>query len=171
MDLRDRDTIEKGLTLNRIGKDSVELGKDEFAAVLKLFSGVYERAEGSKRGAAAKAGPRGRSDYSKDIRKEGAVTLVSKSLVEKLKKDNSTIMSSIAVKAAADGLQVVAVDQGSIAQRMGIAANDVVQEVNGHRLDASANMTKVYEALKNATKFEVKVMRRGKPETLRYEIR
>jgi type II secretory pathway component PulC len=172
------DTIERGLTLKEITKDSVKVGKGEFAAVLKLFSAMYERAEGAKPGTAplqtARAVPRagaGRPDYSKDIRREGGVTFISKSLVDKLKSDNTTIMSSIAVKAASNGLQVVAVDQGSIAQRMGIAANDTLQEVNGHRLDASANMTKVYEALKNATRFEVKLMRRGKPETLRYEIR
>ncbi len=173
------ETIEKGLTVREIRKDSITLQKGEFAAVLKLFSGMYERAEGAKTGTpavqTAKAAPQapgtGKADYSKDIRKEGAVTLISKSLVDKLKSDNTTIMSSIAVKAATDGLQVVAVDQGSIAQRMGITANDTLQEVNGHKLNSSADMTKVYEALKNATSFEVRLMRRGKPETLRYEIR
>jgi type II secretory pathway component PulC len=173
------DTIEKGLIVKEIGKDSVKLEKDQFAAVLKLFSGVYERAEGARAGAPVlrplrgtpQAKGAGKRDYSKDIRKEGAVTLVSKSLVDKLKSDNTAIMSSIAVRAAADGLQVVAVDQGSIAQRMGITANDTLQEVNGYKLNSSADMTKVYEALKNATSFEVRLMRRGKPETLRYEIR
>ena len=45
------------------------------------------------------------------------------------------------------------------------------KSINGHKLNASEDMNQVFGALKNATSFEVKVMRRGKPETLRYEIR
>ena len=88
-----------------------------------------------------------------------------------MKTDNNMVMSSIAVKAAADGLKVVAVDRGSIAQRMGITPDDTLQEVNGHRLNSSEDMNKVYEALKNETNFNLKVLRKGKSETLRYEIR
>jgi type II secretory pathway component PulC len=54
---------------------------------------------------------------------------------------------------------------------MGIAPDDTLQEVNGLKLSSSEDMNKVYEALKNATTFEVKVLRRGHSETLRYEIR
>jgi S1-C subfamily serine protease len=80
-------------------------------------------------------------------------------------------MSSIAIKPGADGVKVVAVDQGSIAQRMGIAPDDTLQEVNGQKLSSAGDMNQVYEALKNATNFEVKVLRNGRSETLRYEIR
>lgn len=167
------EVIEKGLAVREIRKDSVTIEKGQFAAVLKLFSSAFERtpAAGAQDAAApagtkpVKAGP------GKDIRKEGSVTVISKSLAQKLKADNNVIMSSIAVKPASDGLKVVAVDQGSIAQRIGIAPDDTLQEVNGHRLNSTEDMSKIYDDLKNAVAFEVKVLRRGKPETLRYEIR
>jgi type II secretory pathway component PulC len=172
------EVVERGLAVKEIRKDSIKLEKGDFAAVLKLFSSTYERAPGmpaSPVAARPRATPSGQNiakmDLGKEIRRDGNVTLISKSLAEKLKVDNNVIMSSIAVKAAADGLKVVAVDKGSIAQKMGIAADDTLQEVNGHRLSSTGDMNKVYEALKNATRFEVKVMRRGKEETLRYEIR
>ena len=98
----------------------------------------------------------------KGIRKEGSVTLIPKSLAERLKADNNIVMSSVAVKAANDGLKVVAVDQGSVAQKIGIAPDDTLQAINGHRLDASEDMNKVYDELKNVTNFEVRLLRRGR---------
>jgi type II secretory pathway component PulC len=174
------DVIEQGLVLKEIRKDSIKLEKGEFGAVLKLFSPVYERSPGGA--PVAQTGPTAKPrqklpretaklDLEKGIRKEGATTLISKSLAERLKPNNSMVMSSIAVKVAADGLKVVAVDHGSVAQRMGIAPDDTLQEVNGYKLNSSQDMNKVYEALKNATQFNLKVLRRGKSETLRYENR
>ena len=173
------DVIEKGLTLKEIRKDSIKLEKGEFAAVLKLFSPVYEKTPGTQvPGAIATQGPErpasresGKLDLENNIKRQGSITLISKSLAEQLKANNNMVMSSIAVKASADGLKVVTVDRGSIAQRMGIAPEDTLQEVNGHKLSSSQDMNQVYEALKNATSFDLRVLRRGKVETLRYEIR
>jgi type II secretory pathway component PulC len=172
------EVVENGLALKEIRKDSIKLEKGEFGAILKLFSPVYERTPGAQplqdAGSARKAAPVGKADLSnemKGIRKEGSVTLIPKALAERLKKDNNIVMSSIAVKAANDGLIVVAVDQGSIAQKIGIAPNDTLQEINGYKLDASGDMSKVYDQLKNDTTFDVKVLRSGRPETLHYEIR
>ena len=172
------EVVENGLALKEIRKDSIKLEKGEFAAILKLFSPVYERTPGAQplqdAGSARKAAPVGKVDLSnemKGIRKEGSVTLIPKALAERLKKDNNIVMSSIAVKAADDGLKVVAVDQGSIAQKIGIAPDDTLQEINGHKLNASEDMSKVYDELKNVTTFDVKLLRSGRSETLRYEIR
>jgi type II secretory pathway component PulC len=172
--------VDKGLVVKEIRRDSVKLEKGEFAAVLKLFSPVVERTQGTvvasavpqqQPGGKVKAGPLNLDKEAKEIKKEGGVLLIPKSLAEKVKTNNNIVMSSIAVKAADDGLKVVAVDKGSLAQKMGISPDDTLQEINGRRLDSSQNMNKVFEELKDATRFEVKVMRRGKPETLRYEIR
>jgi len=167
------EVIENGLVLRAIRKDSVTIEKGQFAAVLKLFSSAFERAPAANIAPTQDAGARKKpvKAGAEEIRKEGSVTIISKSLAQKLKTDNNVIMSSIAVKAASDGLKVVAVDQGSIAQKIGIAPDDTLQEINGYRLNSSQDMSKIYEALKNADDFEVKVLRGGKPETLRYEIR
>lgn len=167
--------VDKGLALKEIRKDSIKLEKGEFAAILKLFSPVYERTTGSPpAGNQASVAPVGKVDLSKEmkgIRKEGSVTLIPKSLAEKLKANNNIVLSSVAVKASNDGLKVVAVDQGSIAQKIGIAPNDTLEEINGLKLNTSEDMSKVYDQLKDATDFEVTLLRNGKPETLRYEIR
>jgi general secretion pathway protein C len=175
------ETVDKGLVLKEIRKDSVKLEKGEFGAILKLFSTVYERTPGTiianpisqqpQKSGVPRAGGSDMEADLKGVKRVGSVTLIPKALAEKLKADNKMVMSSIAVKAADDGLKVVAVDRGSIAEKMGISPDDTLQNINGHRLSAAEDMNKVYESLKNATNFEVKLMRRGKPETLRYEIR
>ncbi len=161
------DVIEKGLALKEIGKDSVRIEKEEFGVVLKLFSPAYQRAAGV---AAAKPAI-GKVNPGKEIKRQGSVTRISKSLAERLRADNTMIMSSVAVKPSPEGVKIVAVDKGSIAQQMGIAPNDTLQEVNGHKLGSAADMSTVYESLKNATDFEDTILRSGKPETLRYQIR
>jgi general secretion pathway protein C len=166
------DVIEKGLTVKEIGKDSVRIEKDEFRAVLKLFSSANELARTRRTTGVAAARPAiGKLNPGKEIRREGSVTRISKSLAERLKADNSMIMSAVAVKPSPEGVKVVAVDKGSIAQQMGIAPNDTLQEVNGHKLGSTEDMSTVYDSLKNATDFEVKVLRGGQPATLRYQIR
>jgi S1-C subfamily serine protease len=106
-----------------------------------------------------------------EIRREGPVTRISRSLAERLKADNNLILYSIAVKLGPDGVKIVSVDRGSITQRMGIAPGDTIREVNGHKLSSTEDTSGVYEAVKDATSFEVKILRKGKPKTLRYEIR
>ena len=135
------DVIEKGLTVKEIGKDSVRIEKDEFGAVLKLFSSANELARTRRTAGAAAARPAiGKLNPGKEIRREGSVTRISKSLAERLKADNSMIMSAVAVKPSPEGVKVVAVDKGSIAQQMGIAPNDTLQEVNGHKLGSTEDM-------------------------------
>jgi len=166
------DVIERGLTVKEIRKDSVRIGKEEFGAVLKLFSSANELTRTQQTAGAAAARPAaGKVAPRKEIKKEGSVTRISKSLAERLKADNTMIMSAVAVKPSPEGIKVVAVDKGSIAQQMGIAPNDTLQEVNGHKLGSTEDMSTVYESLKTATDFEVKVLRGGRSETLRYQIR
>lgn len=180
------ETIERGLAVTDIRKDAVIIEKGDFAAILKLFARSFERIPSAHAAAAPQEGlklakkvqtvPR-TQDYSKDVKKEGKTTVISKSLAEKMKNDNTTIMSSVAIKLSTDtsgrpnGYKVVSVDNGSLAQKLGIRAEDVLQEVNGYALNTAEDTKKAGDALKNASTFDVKVLRQGKVETLRYEIR
>lgn len=179
------DVIERGLAVIEIKKDGVLIQKSDFLVRLKLFSGGYERLPGvlpagvqtslqkNDEGKDAKA----KSDLDREIRKEGKALLISKPLAEKIKSDNSLLFSSVAVKAETDtrgqptGYRIMAVDKGSIAQRMGILPDDTIQEVNGYKFNNAEDFKKAYDTLKKETRFEVRVLRKGRVETLRYEIR
>jgi S1-C subfamily serine protease len=54
---------------------------------------------------------------------------------------------------------------------MGIAPGDTIREVNGRALSSTEDMSGVYEALKDATSFDVRILRRGRSKILRYEIK
>jgi type II secretion system protein C len=185
------ETIERGLAVTQIRKDAVVIEKGDFAAILKLFAKSFERIPSARAATAPKevlkqedlklakkTQPLPRAeDSAKDIKKEGKTTVIARSLADQMRKDNTTIMSSIAVKLSTDasgrpnGYKVVSVDSGSLAQKLGIKADDVLQTVNGYELRTAEDTKKAQDALKNASKFEVKVLRQGKVETLRYEIR
>jgi type II secretory pathway component PulC len=186
------EVIEQGLAVTDIRKDAVTIEKGDFAAILKLFAKSFERLPSSVHAATApretpkkdeprlvkkEQTPARTANYSKEIKKEGQTTVVSKSLAQKMKNDTSIILSSVAIKLATDaagrpnGYKVVSVENGGLAQKLGIMADDVLQEVNGYQLRTTDDTQKAHKALTDASKLEVKVLRRGKVETLRYEIR
>ena len=124
------DVIERGLAVKEITKDSVMIEKGDFGVVLKLFSSAPQiiKRRTPAQLAANPAAAMGKIDPAKEIKREGSVVKISKSLAERLKADNASIMSSVAVKPTPEGVKIVAVDKGSIAQRMGIAPNDTLQD-------------------------------------------
>jgi len=187
------EVVEKGLVVSDIQRNTVILKKNDFGATLKMFAKGFERVDApsqssgavltakndktTKKGKEEKAQPKQQADYSKDIRKEGNTVVVSKALADKIRVDNSVVLSSVAVKASLDnngqsnGFKIVAVDRGSIAEKMGIAANDIIQEVNGRKLTASDDGKKAQESFKNTSKFEVKVLRGKQTKMLHYEVK
>lgn len=185
------EAVDGGLVVTEIQRNSVTLAKNDFVATIKLFAKGFERVrvpgttvpvakteERDKRKVEKKpvAAPT-QAELSKEIRSEGRTIVVSKTLVDRIRADASVFMSAVAVKAAvdktgkADGFQVVSVDRGSLAEKMGIAPNDIVQEVNGFRIRTSEDVKKATGTFNNANRFEVKVLRGNQPRTLYYEVK
>jgi type II secretion system protein C len=177
------EVVEKGLAVKEIRKDAVVLQKDDFGALLRLFAVSAERipigatpanAAPAPPDAAAKKKP---APPGMEIKRVGRTVVIPRKLAEELKTNNTTLMASIAVKVATDakgqaaGYKVVAVDRNSIAGKMGLKANDTLQAINGYSLKSGDDVKKIYDDLKNATKFELKILRQGKQETISYEIR
>jgi type II secretion system protein C len=181
------EAVDSGLVVSEIKQNSVILTKGDFRVSLKLFARGYERLSGfqmaslapPKPSEPAKVAPKQVSalDLAKGIKKEGNTTVIPKALSDRMKMDNSMIMSAVAVKASVDdkgksnGYRVVSVDKGSVAEKIGLAPGDVVQEVNGFRLSNSNDLNGAYNKLKNESRFVVKIMRNGRVQDLNYEIR
>ncbi|MBA4391625.1 MAG: hypothetical protein C0399_11925 [Syntrophus sp. (in: bacteria)] len=177
------EVVEKGLVVSDIQRNSVLLKKSDFAATIKLFAKRFERINMPQGTPVAKdikeekVQPKQQVDYSKDIKKEGNTVVVSKALADRIRADNNIVLSTIAVKASVDnsgqsnGFKVVSVDRGSIAEKMGLVTNDILQEVNGQNLTASNDGKNAQESLKNMSKFEVKILRGTQTKMLSYEIK
>ncbi|MCX8021927.1 MAG: hypothetical protein N2745_04055 [Syntrophorhabdaceae bacterium] len=116
-------------------------------------------------------------DYAKEIKKRGNVTIVSKTLAEQVKADNTLITAYMAVKASRDtkgrqnGFRIVEVDKGSLPERLGVKVNDIFQEVNGYKLYSEEDVKRAEAALRDETNFRLKILRGGKARTLYFEIR
>lgn len=174
------EVIEKGLMVSDIKLNEVLLQKGEFAFTLKLFAKGYEKREPLKRETAEKKESLDRTIPQRVVRKEGNRFIIDREFASKVKADRdfaNSLIASVSVKANVDpngkpnGFKIVSIDKGTVAERMGILPGDVVQEVNGFKLTNHEDISKAYEALKDATRFEVKVLRRGKATTLYYEIK
>ncbi len=184
------EAVERGLVVAEIRKDSVVIEKGDFSAVLRLFARSFERLPRPQQSAArdvarqadaaeakkAAVSPSA-AEVHKEVTKKGATTIISKSVADKLRKESTAILSSLTISPSANsagkpnGYRIVDMENGSIAQKLGLSADDVLQEINGHPLRTSEDAKRVNEALKHASTVELKVLRRGKVETLRYEIR
>jgi type II secretion system protein C len=184
------EVVEGGLAVTEIRKDSVILQKGEFKVLLRLFTPTFERLS-TAQAAASKETPKkqtpqpapvqkrepGAIDLTKEIRREGKTILLSRALVERIKADNTLLMSSMAVKMETDekgqptGYKVVTVDNNSLAQKMGILSGDKLVEVNGYALKTVEDLKRANQNLQNSTRLDIKVLRKGKVETLNYEVR
>lgn len=184
--------IEKGLSVSEIKSNAAILKKDEYAISVKLFAKGFEwiskpkvmtAAAKSKTATDASPAPKKekteppKPDLTKEIKTDGNKVIISKALADQIRADNSVIMSQVAIKGSLDGkgksngFKIVSVDRGSVAEKIGIRTNDIVQEVNGFALRSSDDLKKAQQTFKNSGKFEVKILRGGQTKTLYYEIR
>lgn len=69
-----------------------------------------------------------------------------------------------------EGFKVFSIRPGSLFSSLGLQNGDVLQKVNGYRLDSPERMLEIYQKLKSARSIEVELTRRGRPATLGYSI-
>jgi type II secretory pathway component PulC len=187
------EVLENGLVVSDIQRNSVLIKKSDFGARIKLFAAGFERVNfrtgssnvvlGAKNYKTAGKEKEGQppsmqqTDYSRDIRQEGNTVTLSKALADRIRADNNIVMSNVAVKVSVDnsgqsnGFQIVSIDRGSIAEKMGIVPNDIIQEVNGQKLMTSDDVKNAGQVFRLASKLKVKVLRENQIRTLFYEAK
>jgi len=82
-------------------------------------------------------------------------------LIPKRSKDGSGI----------DGFRIFQIRHNSIFQKLGLRNGDVLQEVNGVKLDDPQKSLEVFSSLKNERDFSINLKRHNRPQTFTYEIR
>jgi type II secretory pathway component PulC len=121
-----------------------------------------------------KPAPKAHDPYAKDVTKRGNTVVVSRKFAAAARKDNSVLLSTVAVRARTDkagrlaGYQLVTIDQGSSVSKMGFKPGDVVTAINGiPAREFEANRP----SLESATRFDVDFTRKGTARKLSVEIR
>ena len=69
------------------------------------------------------------------------------------------------------GMRIERLDSGSILSRVGVAQGDVISAVNGVNITNVADATNALNSLISGSRFDVTVLRGGKPMELRYQVK
>lgn len=101
---------------------------------------------------------------------------IDKSLVDKVLANPMGVAKGARVVPAVkngqpDGFKLYAIRPSSVYAKLGLANGDTLQSINGFELTSADKALEVYTKLREATSLEVNVTRRGKPVTLKYQIR
>lgn len=69
-----------------------------------------------------------------------------------------------------DGFRFVAIQPGSIYEKLGFKPDDIIKGVNGEPVDSPTKAMELYNALKTESRVQLSVNRGGRDETFRYDI-
>ena len=126
----------------------------------------------------ASAGKRGgRSSAAKGIRKVSANRYVlDRKEVDRLSGDMSQFMTQVRVvpnivRGKASGYKLMNIKKGSLVEGVGLQNGDIIKEINGKPIDKPEAAFGAYRQLKDDGKFVIEIERKGKRETLSYDIR
>lgn len=106
---------------------------------------------------------------------DGVYNLERSNVNEKLK-DVSTLGTQVRIVpnyrgGKYEGFRMIGMGGGSLFSDIGFLNGDIVQAINGERIDSPNKALALYEALKNKARMTVLIERDGQPKTLRYTIR
>jgi len=68
------------------------------------------------------------------------------------------------------GFQFIQILPGSLFQKLGLVAGDVVQEVNEKKVVGAEDMTGLFQTLQTASSMTITILRGGKVEKLQYQF-
>lgn len=72
--------------------------------------------------------------------------------------------------ATGGGLLVTEASSGSIAEKLGLQAGDILYQVNNHPVSTMSDLSGVYQKFKQASQVQLDLRRAGKPVQLRYTV-
>ena len=70
-----------------------------------------------------------------------------------------------------NGFRIYSIRPGSIYSKLGLRNGDVLQEINGMKLDSLRGAQDAYEKLQSATSLSASVLRGGRPMNINVSIR
>ncbi|MCK6544940.1 general secretion pathway protein GspC [Myxococcota bacterium] len=71
----------------------------------------------------------------------------------------------------ANGFKLFSIRPGSLYSKIGIQNGDIVQRINGYEMNSPDKALEIYSKLKDAQSITVDLIRRGKSQTMTYQIR
>ena len=96
--------------------------------------------------------------------------------VDRLSGDMSQFMTQVRVvpnivRGKASGYKLMNIKKGSLVEAVGLQNGDIVKEINGKPIDKPEAAFGAYQQLKDDGRFVIEIERKGRRETLSYDIR
>lgn len=91
-------------------------------------------------------------------------------LTAALQAQNASINLGKLSTAPGGGLQVTEASSGSMAEKLGLQAGDVLRQINGQYVSSTADLSRMYQQLQQVSQIQLELVRSGKPIQLRYTV-
>jgi hypothetical protein len=102
--------------------------------------------------------------------------VIARKLLDRVLGDTTSLATSARIVPSlhdgkVDGFRIYAVRPGSVWSRLGFENGDTLQTINGMDMSSPEKALEIYARLRNTTELNVRIVRRGQPLTLTFEIR
>jgi general secretion pathway protein C len=157
------DTIQNA-TLTHVFRNKVVLNVDGKDQVLETAEGAGGPGEG---GPGGPEGPPGGVPNRINV---------SSTMIDESMKDINKLMKDVRIRphfnnGAADGLIISGIRGDSPFKQLGLRNGDIIQGVDGAKIESVEDAMKLYNGLKNKQRMKVEVKRRGQVQTLDFDIK
>lgn len=75
------------------------------------------------------------------------------------------------IKGKPAGFRISRIKEGSLFKKMGFRNNDILQKINGQKIQSSDDMVRMYDNLRGNNNFSINILRRNRPTTLTINVR
>ncbi|MGZ3425184.1 MAG: type II secretion system protein GspC [Polyangia bacterium] len=102
--------------------------------------------------------------------------VIARKLLDRLLADTTTLATAARIVPSlhdgkADGFKIYALRPGGVWSRLGFENGDTIQTINDMDMSSPEKALEIYTRLRDATEMTVRIVRRGQPLTLQFEIR
>ena len=146
----------------RINRNSVDFLVDDQVQTLKMLETREESILPAAQQAAAPVVPAG-------------ATVLSRAEIDKELQDMGGLLRKALVRpyfnaGVPDGFIFSNIRPGSLYQKMGIMDGDVIQEVNGRKIQSADDVMGLLSTIRSGSSLTISITRRGSKETLNYQF-
>jgi general secretion pathway protein C len=169
------DTIQGEAKITQILRDRVVILRDGKKEILELSVTKEKGRRPQGRAVTSKKQPA--AVPGKGIRRLGSNRWsVSSEELESAKSNMSQLMTQVRVtpnftEGQPDGFKLLSIKRGSLFERLGLRNGDIVRQINGASLDNPQRALELYGGLESGQTITLGILRRGKEQTLRYELK
>jgi len=158
--VRAGDEVQPGLTLQAVHSQYIVVSRE----------GALQRINLEQKGLSQSPGQIGATRLGINAVGYNAYSISRSDLTAALQAQNNTTNLGKLSNAPGGGLQVMEASSGSIAEKLGLQAGDVLRQINGQYVSSSADLSRIYQQLQQVSQIQLELVRSGKPIQLRYSV-